>query len=222
MDQPSRPTFSDDVTRALLAAIVDSSDDVIVRRCSTVASRPGIARPSGCSAGRPTSGRPLDHADHPGRSPGGRRRRAARLRCGEQVDHFETVRITKDGRLMDVSLTVSPIETDGPLVGASKIARDITERKRADAGHDWSQRRDAVSAALADGALGEGARLLAELLRLVACRVPDMADWCSASFVRAGWQLRRGSASCASGAAQTCHAPVSRSRWLPTVSPWAP
>jgi PAS domain S-box-containing protein len=56
-----------------------------------------------------------------------------RLRRGERVDHFETVRLAKDGRHIDVSLTISPIrDADGVIVGASKVARDITARKRAD------------------------------------------------------------------------------------------
>ena len=55
-----------------------------------------------------------------------------RLRRGEHVDHFETVRRTKDGRLLDVSLTISPLrDAHGTIIGASKIARDITERKQA-------------------------------------------------------------------------------------------
>jgi PAS domain S-box-containing protein len=55
-----------------------------------------------------------------------------RLRRGERVDHYETVRRRKDGSLIDISLTVSPIHSaDGRVIGASKIARDITERKRA-------------------------------------------------------------------------------------------
>ena len=54
-----------------------------------------------------------------------------RVRGGEGVTHFETVRIRKDGQRIDVSLTVSPIvTTDGRIIGASKIARDITERRR--------------------------------------------------------------------------------------------
>ena len=54
-------------------------------------------------------------------------------RCrGERVDHYDTVRRRKDGSLIDISLTVSPLkDADGRIVGASKIARDITERKRA-------------------------------------------------------------------------------------------
>ncbi|HEU4654365.1 MAG TPA: PAS domain S-box protein [Steroidobacteraceae bacterium] len=55
----------------------------------------------------------------------------ARLRRGEQVNHFETMRLTKNGKRVEVSLTVSPIRNDdGEIVGASKIARDITERKQ--------------------------------------------------------------------------------------------
>ena len=56
-----------------------------------------------------------------------------RIRRGERIDHFETVRRHKDGRLMDVSLTVSSvIDSGGQVVGASKIARDITGRKQKD------------------------------------------------------------------------------------------
>jgi PAS domain S-box-containing protein len=54
-----------------------------------------------------------------------------RLRRGQRIDHFETVRMTKAGRKIDVSLTVSPIkDEEGRVVGASKIARDISKRKR--------------------------------------------------------------------------------------------
>jgi len=53
------------------------------------------------------------------------------IRRGERVEHFDTVRRTKDGRLVDVSITVSPVrDSAGRIVGASKIARDITERRR--------------------------------------------------------------------------------------------
>jgi PAS domain S-box-containing protein len=55
------------------------------------------------------------------------------LARGERVDHFETVRMRKDGSLLDVSLTISPMkDASGRVVGASKLARDITERKRAE------------------------------------------------------------------------------------------
>jgi PAS domain S-box-containing protein len=56
-----------------------------------------------------------------------------RLRRGERIDHFETARRRKDGTLLDVSLTISPVrDSAGRVVGASKVARDITERKRAE------------------------------------------------------------------------------------------
>jgi PAS domain S-box-containing protein len=54
-----------------------------------------------------------------------------RLKRGERVEHFETVRVRKDGRTLDISLTISPVkDTAGTIVGTSKVARDITERKR--------------------------------------------------------------------------------------------
>ncbi|WP_051195810.1 PAS domain-containing sensor histidine kinase [Meiothermus rufus] len=57
----------------------------------------------------------------------------ARIRAGERVEHYETVRLTKDGRRIDISLTVSPVrDASGRIIGASKVARDITERKRAE------------------------------------------------------------------------------------------
>jgi two-component system sensor kinase FixL len=58
----------------------------------------------------------------------------ARIRRGERIDHYETVRQRKDGRLLDISLTVSPIRNaEGRIIGVSKIARDITDRKKAEA-----------------------------------------------------------------------------------------
>ncbi|MBA3315602.1 MAG: PAS domain S-box protein [Planctomycetaceae bacterium] len=57
-----------------------------------------------------------------------------RLRRGERIEQYETVRMRKDGTRIDVSLTVSPIrDAEGRIIGASKIARDVTERKRAEA-----------------------------------------------------------------------------------------
>ena len=55
----------------------------------------------------------------------------ASLRRGERIDHFETVRKRKDGTLLDISVTISPVkDAEGRVIGASKVARDITERKR--------------------------------------------------------------------------------------------
>src|ERR1700738_4801514 len=57
----------------------------------------------------------------------------SRIRRGDRVDHFETIRLGKDGRQLNVSITVSPIkDSTGHVVGASKVVRDITERKKAE------------------------------------------------------------------------------------------
>jgi PAS domain S-box-containing protein len=66
----------------------------------------------------------------------------SRIRSGELVDHFETVRRRKDGSLVDISLTISPVrDAKGRIVGASKIARDVSERKEAEARLRDSERR---------------------------------------------------------------------------------
>ncbi|CDX41346.1 conserved hypothetical protein [Mesorhizobium sp. SOD10] len=72
-----------------------------------------------------------------------------RIRRGELVDHFETLRRRKDGSLIDISLTISPIrDSQGRIIGASKIARDITDRKAAEAKLRASERqlRDLLAA----------------------------------------------------------------------------
>jgi PAS domain S-box-containing protein len=57
-----------------------------------------------------------------------------RIRRGERLDHYETVRRCKDGHEIDISLSISPIrDKTGKIIGASKIARDISERKRIEA-----------------------------------------------------------------------------------------
>ena len=117
---------------ALLAAIVESSDDAIVSKSlqGIITSwNQGAQRLFGYSAdeviGKPvTILIPTDRLDEEPAI-------LARLQAGERVDHFETIRRRKDGTLLDISLTVSPIRnTQGKIVGASKIARDVTERKR--------------------------------------------------------------------------------------------
>ncbi len=66
----------------------------------------------------------------------------ARLRGGERIDHYQTVRRRKDGSVIDISLTVSPVsDASGRIIAASKIARDITKQKRAEAELRESERR---------------------------------------------------------------------------------
>jgi len=81
---------------------------------------------------------------------------------GKQVDHYETTRITRDGQLVEVSLTVSPLrDEDGTIVGASKIVRDITERKRIE-----EQQRRADELARANEALAATDRLKDQFLAM--------------------------------------------------------
>jgi PAS domain S-box-containing protein len=66
----------------------------------------------------------------------------ARIGRGERIEHYETVRVAKDGRRLDISLTISPLrDAEGRIVGASKIARDVTERKRAEEALRASEQR---------------------------------------------------------------------------------
>jgi PAS domain S-box-containing protein len=117
-----------------LATIVESSDDAIVSKNLDgviLTWNRGAERIFGYKAeeviGQPvTLLIPPDRVDE---EPG----ILARLRRGEPIDHYETIRRRKDGALIDISLTVSPVkDATGRVIGASKIARDITERKRAE------------------------------------------------------------------------------------------
>ena len=133
--------------QALLAAIVESSDDAIISKdldgIITSWNR-GAERLFGYTAseavGQPvTILIPEDRLDEEPSILG-------RVRAGERVDHYETVRRRKDGTPVDISLTVSPIrDGTGRVIGASKIARDITERKEAAARVERA-RQDAESA----------------------------------------------------------------------------
>jgi PAS domain S-box-containing protein len=120
--------------RERLAAVVDSSDDAIISKTlngTVVDWNPGAEKVFGYSAAE-IVGKPIlvllpperihEESDI-----------LARIKRGESVDHFETVRVRKDGTNIDVSVTISPIrDSNGAIVGASKIARDITERKKAE------------------------------------------------------------------------------------------
>ncbi|KZE35967.1 histidine kinase [Chelatococcus daeguensis] len=117
-----------------LALIVESSDDAIISTDldGIVTSwNGGAERLYGYTAAE-AIGRPvmiLIPDDRPDEEPS----ILERIRRGERVDHYETVRRCKDGRLVDVSLTVSPIHDGaGRIIGASKIARNITDRRQAE------------------------------------------------------------------------------------------
>jgi PAS domain S-box-containing protein len=120
--------------RARLAAIVESSDDAIVSKTLEGVIRTwnaGAERLFGYSE-REAVGQPITLII-PQERRDEERAILERLCRGERVEHFETVRVAKDGRRLDISLSISPIRDDtGQIIGASKIARDITERKRAE------------------------------------------------------------------------------------------
>jgi PAS domain S-box-containing protein len=122
----------------LLAAIVSSSDDAIVSKNldGIITSwNEGARRIFGYTA-EEMIGQPvlkLVPADRKDEEP----RILERLGRGERVDHFQTIRVRKDGEHIDVSLTISPVrDHTGRIVGASKIARDITHLKRTAIEHD--------------------------------------------------------------------------------------
>jgi PAS domain S-box-containing protein len=131
---PTESFTSGERAALLLSAIIDSSDDAIISKDlnGVVTSwNKGAERLFGYTAaemiGQPIVILiPMDRRDEEPEI-------LRRLRRGERVDHFQTVRRRKDGELLDISLTISPVrDIDGNIVGASKIARDITQQKRAD------------------------------------------------------------------------------------------
>jgi PAS domain S-box-containing protein len=117
----------------LLSAIVDSSEDAIVsKNLETIITswNRGAERLFGYTADE-MIGQPISRLFPPDRL-NEEAGILARIVRGERVEHFETVRLRKNGTLVDVSLTISPVRNNaGEIVGASKIARDISEQKRA-------------------------------------------------------------------------------------------
>ena len=128
------PQSNDDGITSLLAAIVDSSDDAIVSKTldGIITSwNRGAEKIFGYSA-EEAIGRHITLII-PTERHGEENEVLTRVRRGEKLDHFETIRRAKDGREVHISLTVSPVrDASGRIIGASKVARDITERKRAE------------------------------------------------------------------------------------------
>jgi two-component system, chemotaxis family, CheB/CheR fusion protein len=154
----------------LLAAVVDSSDDAIISKKldGTVMSWNKAAERLFGYTAREMIGQPITRLfpeDRLEEEP----RIISRIAKGEPVEHFETVRKTKDGRLIDISLTISPVrDSKGNIIGASKIAHDITERKR----------------------LEERLRQSEEQLRLMANSIPQLA-WAAEPDGRIIWYNQR-------------------------------
>ena len=132
--------------RSRLASIVDSSEDAILSKDLTgivMSWNRGAERMYGYPAEEVVGKHisilaPSDRSDEVSKI-------LQKIVDGETVDHYESVRVTKDGRQLDVSLSVSPLTNAiGEVVGASVIARDITSQKRAEAQMRQSQKMEAI------------------------------------------------------------------------------
>ena len=115
-------------------AIVNSTDDAIISKtlAGIITSwNPGAERVFGYAA-REVVGKSIQILIPPERIDD-ESEILAKIARGERIDHYETIRVCKDGRLIHISVTISPIRDEGGnIIGASKIARDITERKHAE------------------------------------------------------------------------------------------
>jgi PAS domain S-box-containing protein len=171
--------------RERLAAIVDSSDDAIIGHtlegritswnqaaerlygytAADVLGQPlTLLIPPDCADALPSHLEPLQR--------------------GERIHHYETQRLHKDGTRRDVSLTISPIrDSAGRIIGASKIARDITARKQAEAAQHFLTEASTLLAASLDPATQ-----LEQLARLL---VPTLADWCCIDLLQDDGQIHR-------------------------------
>jgi PAS domain S-box-containing protein len=136
-----------DEVRARLAAIVESSDDAIVSK-----NLDGIINSWNSGAVRIFGYQPEEAVGQsitiiiPPELRDQETRILSRIRSGERIEHFETIRMNKAGERFNVSLTISPVrDSRGRIIGASKIARDITERKRVEAALRESQSQLALA-----------------------------------------------------------------------------
>ena len=158
MDQPDVEDL-----RSRLAAIVDSSNDVIISK-----NLDGVISTWNLAAQRLFGYSEAEAIGSPSRSSSPlictmRRRILRRVRVGERIEHYETRRVTRDGRTLDVSITISPVrDATGTIVGASKILRDVTESRRAREALLESERRLASEAAAARTLQSISTRLMSE------------------------------------------------------------
>ena len=186
--------FDDDplIASRRLAAIVKSSDDAIVAKDLT-----GVITSWNLAAERMfgytedeaigQSIRIIIPADRQGEEDA----ILDRIRRGEAVDHFETIRSRKDGSHLPVSLTISPIRDEhGDVIGASKIARDITARKRLEQQTETEHRRTAFLERLT-GTLAQSLNYEQTLKDVAALAIPHIADWSAVDVLEEDGEIRR-------------------------------
>ena len=171
--------------RSQLAAIVESSDDAIIGKtlAGIITSwNRGAEKIYGYTASE-VVGRHITIIAPPERYQE-MEQILEKIRRGERVDHSETTRVRKDGRPIDISLTVSPIkDASGQTIGASTITRDITDRKRRERAEQFLAE---ASTALASSLDYE--TTLSTVARLA---VPHFADWCSVDMVNEDGTISR-------------------------------
>jgi PAS domain S-box-containing protein len=151
---------------ALLAAIVESSDDAIVSKTlegRILSWNAGASRIFGYTAAE-AIGQPITMIIPP-ELHDEERQILDQVRRGERIEHFDTIRVAKDGRRIHISLAVSPVrDANGTIVGASKVARDVSERKAAEQALDETAARLRAS----EEALRDADRRKDEFLALLA------------------------------------------------------
>jgi PAS domain S-box-containing protein len=164
------------------AAIVENSDDAIISKDldGTILSwNPGAERLYGYTAAEAV-GRPVTMLipdDRPDEEP----HILEQIRRGQPVDHYETMRQRKDGTLIHVSLTVSPVrDADGRVVGASKIARDISARRRAEA--ELREQAEIIETVNRVGQVVAGELDLRKLVQTVTDAATELSDAHFGSF----------------------------------------
>lgn len=174
-----------DVVQARLAAIIESSDDAIISKTlegRILSWNAGAERLFGYTA-EEAVGQFITILIPPDRIHE-ERMILDRLSRGERIEHYETVRRSKQGRLIDISVTISPIrDRAGRIIGASKIARDISARTHAE--------QTTKFLSVASAALAELTDYESTLQNVANLAVPAFADWSSVDLLEADGSVRR-------------------------------